>query len=116
MSEYTKQERMFLEKLGIIKVPWLSGKSGNPFFEYAVISSDGGSVCHITQWSNDKKVRDFISKTPDIFLSLWEFVLMIYQQFVSHKPKSLLKHINRIQNLTGKTFDQVLEIWESCKE
>ena len=43
------------------KGKWEVSKSGNPTFNKCVIAEDGGSVCFITNWSDDEHTAKLIA-------------------------------------------------------
>lgn len=60
-----------------------------------------------------KECIDLIAKSPELFLSLFklacEYRKLYYGQILD-------KSIEDMESATGRTFDQLLEIWEACAE
>lgn len=130
MKEYTEQETRFFEKLGITPGPWVPG---NEQYNYAEKPSEiragypssgfnktrrclfSGNVYFQECYANAK----FAAHAPDMFLICWKHVLTLKQTFSKTKNWSLF-HGNYLTNIieksTGKTFQQLIELWEECAE
>lgn len=111
----TEQEKRFLEKLGIAPAPWYDNSR-------EVVDANNRIVCI----PYNMQVCDFICHLPEMFLSLWNNIFFISKldELFYNKLKSKLwnesfkllsENIKIIESTTGKTFEQLLEIWEACK-
>jgi len=56
------------------KGEWNISKSGNPTFETCVISEDKGSVCFITNWSENYENAKLISAAPELLEAALEVI------------------------------------------
>lgn len=56
------------------KGKWIVSESGNLNFNLCIVAEDGGSVCHITNWSEEESNAKLISKTPEMLEALKWFV------------------------------------------
>ncbi|MCK5614162.1 hypothetical protein KAR91_70510 [Candidatus Pacearchaeota archaeon] len=86
------------------KGKWKIAKSGNYVFKLCIVAEDGGSVCHITDWSEAESNAKLISKAPEMLEALKSMVLCsnyeeakkLYGNSPSHWTRtveSLLKEI-----------------------
>ena len=50
--------------------PWKVSESGNKDFLLCVIASDGGSVCHVTNWSSNESNAQLIAIAPEMYALL----------------------------------------------
>lgn len=52
------------------KGKWSVSTSGNKQFNKCVIAEDGGSICHITNWSEAEANANVIAKVPEMIEAL----------------------------------------------
>ena len=52
------------------KGKWRVTRSGNKHFDLCIIAEDGGSICHVTNWSESKANAKLISKAPEMLEAL----------------------------------------------
>ena len=85
---YTNQEKRFLEKLGITPGPWIHGAT----------------------------------QISDMFLALFKYAIKSCGECCNNYPDNqfciicdVKDLISPIESVTSKTFQRLLEIWESCK-
>jgi len=44
---------------------WTVENSGNPYFDICIAAEDGGSICHITKWPEQKANAKLIAAAPE---------------------------------------------------
>jgi N-acetylglucosamine-6-phosphate deacetylase len=57
------------------KGPWGISKSGHPDFNLCIVAEDGGSVCHVTKWTEAEANTKLIAMAPEMHKALKTIVL-----------------------------------------
>lgn len=106
---YTKQETRFLERLGITPGPWTVYK------DKALFNNNDPEF--IIGQCTTKKDTYFISQSPDMFLEIFRDCIQMYNLLGKESYACLVETKTTIlEKAIGKTYDQLLKLWEECKE
>ena len=115
--QYTEQELKFLENFDMFRIPWHANN-------YKVFDKYGLTITSDVKYS---QTPQFVSKSPDMFLALFKsyYHLGAWLSAALGDDKvctDMKTDINIffcglkvIEDVTGKTFDQLCELWEKCE-
>ena len=112
----TEHEKRFLEKIGITPGPWYD--NGREIF-----GANNTIICI----PYNMKATDFICHVPELFLSLFKNHYYIGKWIsAAQEDKTACEEFKNdvkmffetgkdLESASGKTFEELLKLWEECK-
>lgn len=116
MSEYTDQERLFLERLGITPGPW-KWKFNLHGDILALQDSNRWpiSVFNRENWPKKENDRMVIAQSPDMFLEIFKICLWVEEIFGSLAKNSKRLKILLAAQTKCEKWKELCQLWEECK-
>ena len=86
---------------------WIASRSGNPNFRTCIVSEDGGSICHVSNWPEFEANAKLIAAAPDL-LAVCESIEEVYAELMADdSPKLPMKKFEYLSSLVSKSREAI---------